>query len=70
MINETLIYEPQELINRIKLLTTILQALGGILIFYIIFNIINTIINRKKKKEMELINKNLRDIKMLLSRGR
>lgn len=66
-ITNDLIYAlPQELIERFSGLITILQALGLAIIFYIIFNVINAIINRKKKKELSLINKNLEDIKIIL----
>jgi len=66
-ITNDLIYAlPQELVERFSGLITILQALGLAIIFYIIFNVINTIINRKKKKEISLINKNLEEIKIIL----
>ena len=66
-ITNDLIYAlPQELVERFSGLITILQALGVAIIFYIIFNVINAIMNRKKKKELSLINKNLEDIKLIL----
>ena len=56
----------ENLINQISNLTTFLQAIGGLILLYIIFNIVNAVINRKKKKQLEEINKNLEDIKILL----
>ena len=56
-----------DLVKQISFLTTLFQAIGGLIIFYIIFNII---INRKKKKQLEKINENLKEIKRLLSKGR
>lgn len=60
----------ENLINQISNLTTFLQAIGGLILLYIIFNIINAVINRKKGKQIEQINKNLEDIKNLLKRKR
>lgn len=66
-ITNDLIYTvPQELVEKFSELITVLQALGLVIIFYIIFNTINIIINRKKKKEISLINKNLEEIKKIL----
>ena len=56
------------LINQISSLTTFIQAIGGLILLYLIFNIINAVINRNKKKEIEKINKNLQDIKKLLKK--
>ncbi len=58
----------EDVFNQISFLTTLFQAIGGLVILYIIFNIINMIVNRKKNKEIKLINKNLEDIKKLLQR--
>ena len=49
------------LIKRVSTLTAIFQAIGGLILAYIIFNIINTIMNRKKRNE-------LRRIRQLLER--
>ena len=49
-------------------LTRFIQALGGILILYLIFSIINTIIVWKKNKGIKRINQNLEEIKKLISR--
>lgn len=58
----------EDLTGQIASLTTIFQAIGGLIIFYIVFNIINVILNRKKNKEIKEINKNLKEIKNLLSK--
>ena len=58
---------PPELISRFGNLITILQAVGWFIILYIIFNIINTIINRKKNREIKKISENIEKIKKLLS---
>ncbi len=66
-VNDSLVYAlPQELVGKLSNLAIILQALGGAIILYIIFNIINLFTNKKKNKELQLINKNLEDIKQLL----
>ena len=69
MAGEELIYAlPQEIINRLGFLITILQAVGIFVILYIVFGIINSYLNRKKKKELQRINENLEEIKMILKR--
>jgi len=60
----------ENLINQISNLTTFLQAIGGLILLYIIFGVVNAIINRKKGKQLEQINKNLGDIKKLLDKRR
>lgn len=59
---------PLELTPSLKILITIFQAVGGFIILYIIFNIVNTIISRKKNKEIKKISDNLEEIKKLLRR--
>jgi len=61
---------PPELVKNIEGLITILKTLGWIFIAYLIFNIINLIINKNKKKEIEKINKNLEEIKAILKKGK
>jgi len=41
------------LIKRVSTLTAIFQAIGGLILAYIIFNIINTIIAKKKRDELK-----------------
>ncbi|MEK6906264.1 MAG: hypothetical protein AABW81_01445 [Nanoarchaeota archaeon] len=65
-INETITAIPQELIRDINLLIYVLEAVGGFIILYIIFNIISLYGNRKKRKEIEQINNNLEEIKSIL----
>ena len=60
----------ENLINQISNLTTFLQAIGGLILLYIIFGVVNAVINRKKGKQLEQINKNLGDIKKLLGKRR
>ena len=57
---------PQELIDKISLLTTLFQAIGGLIILYIIFNLIDMYINRKKGKQILEMSENLKEIKELL----
>lgn len=54
------------LAGEVNLLTRFIQALGGVIVIYLIFSIANFILNRKKNKEIEKISKNLREIKNLL----
>jgi len=57
---------PPELISNLHTLSVFLQAIGAFIIFYIIFNIVDAIINRKKTSELKKINHNLEEIKQLL----
>lgn len=68
--NETLIYNlPETLIKNIINLTNLLKAIGGFIIFYIIFQTAMIIINRKKRDELKEINKNLKEIKKILEKN-
>lgn len=53
----------ENLITQISSLTLFIQAIGGLIILYIIFNIISIIMNRKKERQLDEISKNLKDIK-------
>ena len=68
-IEDGLIYQiPQNIIDKAGLLITILQALGIFVILYIVFMIVNTIINRKRKNELIEMNEHLIEIKEILRR--
>ena len=54
------------LVNNVSSLTTFIQAVGGLILIYIVFGVINSVLNRKKGKELSKINKNLEEIKVLL----
>lgn len=57
---------PNEISNQISFLITLFQAIGGLIIFYIVFNVVNIILNRKKKKELQKIKRDLEEIKKIL----
>jgi hypothetical protein len=66
---DNLIYEiPLDLINKLSGLFIILKALGWVIIIYVVFSIVNMVINRKRNNEIKKINKTLFDIKKLLSK--
>jgi len=66
-INDSLIYAiPPEIVGKLEGLIFVLKTLGWAIVVYVIFSIINMMINRKKNKEFQLMNKNLEDIKYLL----
>ena len=57
---------PNEVLGRMSMLITIFQAIGGLIIVYLVFNIVNIFLNRKKAQEttrmrelLEQINKKL-----------
>jgi len=70
MINETdfLYIFPQELVKSASGLITLFKAVGVMVILYLIFGIVNTILNRKKKNHLKAINNNLIEIKKLLAK--
>lgn len=59
----------EELTIRIANLTTLFQAIGGLVILYLIFNVINAIMNRKKDRRLKELNESLDEIKSLLKKG-
>jgi len=69
VINETLIQAlPPEFIEKASGFMSVLEVLGWALIIYIVFNIVNFVINRERKKELGQIHETLVDIKKLLSK--
>ena len=69
-VTETVWSFPPELIGQVSLLITVLQALGGVIIIYLVFSIINMLLNKKKNKKIEEIslavnniNQTLKDIR-------
>ncbi len=60
----------ENLISKISSLTTFIQAIGGLIFLYLIFNIITLIINKGKKNELKKIRKNLEEIKKFLRKRR
>ena len=69
VVNETLSYVfPKEFIEKAAGFMSVLEVLGWALIVYVVFNIINYVINRERKKELGQINETLVDIKKLLSK--
>jgi len=59
----------QDLITKVSSLTTFIQAVGGLILAYILFNIINAIAGRKSRKKLEEINDNLEEIKKILKKN-
>lgn len=57
---------PENLISQISWLVTILQAVGGFIMLYIIFNIVNTLINKKRLKQIDEITNYLKRIEKIL----
>jgi biopolymer transport protein ExbB/TolQ len=67
MVGEEFVYAvPSALEGPVKFVLYIIGTAGIFIILYIIFGIINFILNRKKKKEIEKINQSLNEIKTLL----
>ena len=56
---------PPELVSRISSFLTVVRALGIVAIIYILFHLINMILNRKKRNELRKINSNLEEIKRI-----
>lgn len=45
----------QNLTNRINLVIALFQAIGGFIVAYILFNIVNIVLSRKKNSELKQI---------------
>jgi len=67
---ESLVSIPQELVGRMEFLITILQAVGWFIIFYIIFNTINAVINRNRNKKIDRVIEDLDAIKKALVKSK
>ena len=59
---------PNDLIGKVGILITILQALGIFVILWILFMAVNTFINKKRKNELLEVNQHLIEIRDLLKR--
>ncbi|MEX0920478.1 MAG: hypothetical protein WDZ69_02750 [Candidatus Pacearchaeota archaeon] len=71
MVNETIVGAAAETLTvPLDSLTTIIQALGGIIILYLAFSIANFIINWKKKKEIQKMKKDIQEIKKMLLKNK
>ena len=57
---------PKELVSQIKTFIYVLQGLGIFIILYIIFSMVNSILNHKKKYELTKISKLLEEIRNYL----
>ena len=69
MVGEDLIYAiPEKIVEGFSGLISILKVVGFVVIFYVIFSIINALLYRKKNKEIKKINDNLEEIKILLAK--
>lgn len=58
----------ENVINQFSSLITLFQAIGGLILFYIIINVVSMILNRKKSKQIAEINENLKKIKRILQK--
>jgi len=58
----------ENVINQFSSLITLFQAIGGLILFYIIINVVSMILNRKKSKQIAEINENLKKIKNMLQK--
>lgn len=60
--------EIEPLLNQMKTMSGIFQAIGGLILVYIVFNIINTIIAKKKRNELRRMRQLLERIDKNISR--
>lgn len=66
--NITNIILPPEIIKELSFLATFFQAIGGLVLAYIVFNIISIIHGRKKEQELKRIRVLLEQINKKLKR--
>ena len=57
---------PESIFKNLNFLLKILQAIGGFIILYLIFQIINVIFRRRENRILKKISKNLEEIKDIL----
>jgi signal transduction histidine kinase len=62
MENITSYVVPDSVLNQITSLTRLFQAIGGLIIAYLIFNFINVLLNKKKKNELRKIRETVEKI--------
>lgn len=55
MVSENIALLPSELVGRLSTLVTLFQAVGGMIIAYIVFQIVRLILSKKRKRELEEI---------------
>lgn len=67
-LTKSIVNFPPELIERFGTLITVLEAVGWMVFFYLVFNIINMVINRNKKKQLEQLTKDVGEIKKILKK--
>ena len=68
--NLTSIILPEELVKDLSFLATLFQAIGGLIVAYIVFGIVNLILGRKKEKELKRIRELLEQINAKLGKKR
>ena len=56
------------LLKKLSSMTTVFQAIGGLVLAYIIFNVINMITHRKKRNELRRIRELLEQINKKLDK--
>jgi len=54
----------------IESVSWLVQAIGGIVVIYLGFAVVNFILNWKKNKEITRIGKDVREIKMILKKSK
>lgn len=69
-INETILLTNTLPFDAVKTLISIIAALGGIVFIYIVFSVLNFILNKKKQKTIENMNKKLEEIVDLLKKDK
>ncbi|MEX0920769.1 MAG: hypothetical protein WDZ62_00700 [Candidatus Pacearchaeota archaeon] len=64
MVNETIVSTVVESVSiPMDSLMGIIQAIGGLLIIYVIFSIVGAVLNWRKNKEIKKMYKDIQDIK-------
>lgn len=67
MVAEELIYAfPEELASQLIFIIRIIQAIGGLVVIYLAFTIVNMFLLRKRNKEVQKVLQTLEEIKEIL----
>jgi len=68
--NITSILLPEEIVKDLSFLATLFQAIGGLIVAYIVFSIINVIMGKKKEQELKKIREAVEQINEKLGKKR
>jgi len=70
MFEKILVHASEGVLTPLASVNWIIQAVGGLVVIYLGFATVNLIFNWRKRKDIQMIKKDIREIKEMLDRGR